>query len=363
MVVADVLEFLELWAPREIAWDRDNIGLQVGSLKKKVQNILVTLDVSEEVVNEAKRKNVDLIISHHPLIFHHLRCINGDEGIGRLIEVLIKNNIALCTTHTNLDSAHSGVSFELANRLDLQNIDFLSKNFRVQKKIVVFVPLEYSNKVMEAMASAGAGKIGDYELCSFSTEGSGTFIASKNSSPFIGKVGRLERVSEVRLEMILPSWKLNNVIQAMRMAHPYEEIAFDVYNLDNVSNEYGMGALGDLNRGMVLKKFLMKIKRDLKTPLLRFSGNLKKIIRRVAVCGGSGSDLLSTAIQRGADAFITADIKYHTFLQCDHRIALVDAGHYETEQPIVKKIVHYLRKRKAVRVFSSRSMANPVQYY
>lgn len=368
MIVRDVQDILESWAPKEIAWERDNIGLQVGSMNRRVRKILVALDATDEVLQEAREKNIDLIVSHHPLLFHPVRSVTPEDRVGRLVQRLAQSGIALYSAHTNLDFTRGGVSFALADRLGLHDLDFLQKDQSVLKKIVTFVPPAHAEAVAAAMASAGAGTIGNYESCSFRVEGTGTFKAAAGARPFIGGTGSLEKVDEVRLEMILPRWRLNDVVGAMRRAHPYEEVAYDVYDLGNTGDSYGSGVIGELRKPMPLSKFLAHVQRTLRVPGVRYAGRLRHSIRRVAACGGSGSGYLQAAIQRGADAFVTSDVSYHAFQDCDDRLALIDAGHYETERPVIPRIVEYLktqlgRRRERVKVFPSSRMKNSVQYY
>src|SRR5713226_8050714 len=229
MLVRDVEHILESWAPKEVAWERDNVGLQVGSHDKRVRKILVALDASEEIVLEAKKKNVDLVVTHHPLLFRPPKSITPSDRIGNIVLNLIQNDIALYSAHTNLDFAAGGVSFALAEQLGLKNITFLVNGQNYLRKIAVFVPTAYIEKVTEALSSAGAGVIGKYDHCSFRTEGTGTFRGGEDAKPFLGKIGNLEQVPEVRLEMIVPRWKVPEVVESMRSAHPYEEIAYDIY--------------------------------------------------------------------------------------------------------------------------------------
>ncbi len=365
MIVRDIQALLESWAPKDIAWERDNIGLLIGAPENRANRILVALDVTDEVVEEALAKKIDLIISHHPLLFHPLKAVRSDRRTGRITTALIRHNIALYAAHTNLDFTQAGVSFALAERLKLHEVDFLSKEQEIYKKIVVFVPDEYIDKVTHAMAQAGAGVIGKYEQCSFRSRGTGTYTPTGDAKPFVGKPGGAETVSESRLEMILPKWKLEDVVKAMKMSHPYEEVAYDIYDLGNASNSYGAGAIGELNREMSTKAFLEQLTSLLDAGAIRYTENRNRKIKRVAVCGGSGSSLLDTAMHAGADAFVTADVSYHTFQEAEGRIALMDAGHYETEQPIVHKIVAYLKtycKINATVAASARSR-NPVHYH
>lgn len=368
MLVRDVQHILESWAPREIAWERDNVGLQIGDYNKRVHKILIALDVNDEVVLEATKKKVDLVITHHPLFFRPLKSITSGDRVSEIALRLIQNDIALYAAHTNLDFTRGGVSFALAEKLGLKNVTFLAHVPDHLRKIAVFVPVEYVDKVTEAMASAGAGIIGNYDHCSFRAEGSGTFRGKEGTKPFLGEVGKFEKVSEVRVEMIAPKWKVSDIIRAMRAAHPYEEVAYDVYLLDNESANYGMGAVGNLPHEMALKKFLQTIKDQLGIPSLRYVGNFQQPIKSVAVCGGSGSDLMDVAIRRNADAFVTADVKYHAFEAARGNIALIDAGHFETEQPSLDRLVDKLRhhialSKENVQVLKTSVSTNPIHYY
>jgi len=368
MTIRDVQNIMESWAPEETAWEHDNTGLQIGSADQRIKNILVALDISEKVLEEAKRKKIDLVISHHPLLFHPLKRINLDDRIGRLVNTSINNGIAVYSAHTNLDFTTNGVSFALAQRLGLNNIDFLLKNKRIQKKIIVFVPHDHVVNVIEAMANAGAGCIGNYDSCSFSSEGNGTFKPGEKANPYVGKIGRMEHVREIRLEMVAPSWKVDKVITALKEAHPYEEVVFDIYDLANVSCEFGEGAIGEFTRSIDTKKFLGLVAHKLNLPAIRFGSNQKRWIKRVAVCGGSGSDLLTVAIKQSADAFITSDISYHRFAETNDKIVIIDAGHFETESPVIRNVVHHLkqemkRQKYKARVFESRVLKNHIQYF
>ncbi|MGA2623937.1 MAG: Nif3-like dinuclear metal center hexameric protein [Bacteroidota bacterium] len=368
MVIREIQQILESWAPEEIAWEQDNVGLQIGSPDRRVRAILVALDVTRDVVNEARRKKIDLLISHHPLFLRPLRSVRDDDRTGHLVIELARHDIALYSAHTNLDFVRTGVSAALAERLGLVNLRVLSRQSNLYKKVAVFVPVQHAEKVMRAMAGAGAGHIGNYEACSFQTEGRGTFRGMKGATPYVGKRGVLERVPEIRLEMLVPVWNLSGVLAAMRTVHPYEEVAYDVYNLANASQDYGAGIIGDVRPAVTLRMFLRRIRRTLHVPALRYTGNLQRKVKRVAVCGGSGSDLMPRALQEGADAFVTADMRYHTFGEAEGAIALIDAGHFETEVPVVRRVADYLKneiaqRNQTVHVFVSQQSRNPVQYY
>jgi dinuclear metal center YbgI/SA1388 family protein len=359
---------IESWAPPAIAWERDNVGLLVGSPDAKVGKILVCLDATQAVVREAVSARAGLIVSHHPLIFKPLSRVDPCTRTGGIVGSLLRAGIGLYAAHTNYDFTAGGVSHTLAGRLGLREVSPLAPLEDTRVKIAVFVPSTHAGGVMQAMASAGAGTIGKYESCSFTTEGTGSFLPGPGSNPVHGSRGKFERVSETRLEMECPSWLAGPVVRAMKAAHPYDEVAFDVYPLKNADRDAGMGAIGDLPRGMELRAFLRSVKTRLGSRALRFSGPRRRRIRKVAVCGGSGSDLLGDAVRAGADAFVTADVRYHAFQEFEDRIVLVDAGHYETEHPAVGVMARYLRtrprvKKERVAVIESRSGGNPVNYF
>jgi dinuclear metal center YbgI/SA1388 family protein len=367
MKVRDIQSVIEGWAPREIAWERDNVGLQVGDLAADVAGVLVALDVTERIIAETRQKKANLLISHHPLLFKPIRSVTPHSWTGKCILALVQGGINLYSAHTNLDFTRGGTSFALAQALDLHDVDFLYKSYQLQKKIVTFVPADHVQKVADAMADAGAGRIGNYDRCSFRTPGTGTFQGNAASSPTVGKRGKLESIEEVRLEMIATQWQLPSIVRAMKGAHPYEEVAYDVYAVENKSTDYGMGIIGELERPVKLKPFLSRVKRALGASGLRCTGDPDKRIRRVAACGGSGSDLTEEAIAQHADVFITADVKYHSFHDAGDRIALIDAGHYETEHPVIQSVVNKLKQDlqhagEQIPVHAAQTSTNPVHY-
>jgi len=367
VTVNDVLGLLTAWAPKEVAWERDNVGLQVGDGNAEVFRICVCLDVTEAVVAEAARKKADLIISHHPLLFRPPKAVTRGDEIGRCVQALLKHNISLVSAHTNLDFTRNGTSFAIANALNLRNVGFLHTPYQVQKKIVTFVPESHLDRVRNAMAEAGAGVIGNYDHCSFGMQGTGSFRGNAQARPVIGTKERLEFVTEVRLEMIAEQWNVPRIIAALKAAHPYEEVAYDIYPLDNTHSNYGMGIIGELARPVPLERFLRLVKARLGTGALRYCVGPQKTVQRVAACGGSGAELTDSAIAQHADAFITADVKYHDFHHAKGRIVLIDAGHFETEHPVVQTVVEYLRQELKnhngrVAVFASQTPTNPVSY-
>lgn len=331
----DIFEFIESWAPKGIAWEKDNPGLQVGLPNQKTKGVILTLDVTKEALDLAKQAKCNLIISHHPLIFSPIKSLNYFHSKNELIYFAIQNDIAIYSAHTNLDFAKNGVSFALAKKLGLEKISFLENAPQTQYKLVTFVPEQYVSNLINKLSEAGAGVIGDYTHCSYKLNGKGTFFGSENTNPQIGQKGRLEEVDEVRLEMIFEKWKLNKVINTLLENHPYEEPAYDIYPLMNRNVNYGFGAKGVLKEKMRLSDFVNVVKKNLKAPIIKFTDGNKKFVEKIAVCGGSGSDLIQTAINEGCDAFVTADIKYHSFLDYGYSIAIIDAGHFYTEAPIL----------------------------
>jgi dinuclear metal center YbgI/SA1388 family protein len=369
MVVKDIIEYFENWAPLGAAWENDNIGLQVGLSDRKVKNIFICLELNEQALDQALSKKCNFIFTHHPLIFEPISKIVPEKNTkAMLIERLLKNNIALYSAHTNFDFTKGGVSFELAKKLKLQDVEFLENQKNNQFKLVVFIPDKHLDKVSEAIFDAGGGVIGEYTNCSYKLYGEGTFKGSSASSPAIGKKENLEKVEEVRLEVIINNWNLNKVIKALIKAHPYEEPAYDIYPLKNKNVNYGFGAIGFLKNAMSTQKFLSHVCSSLKTKTVRHCKSSKNQIRKVAVCGGSGSRLLNSAISQNADAFITADIKYHDFQDAEDKILFVDAGHYETEIPaldIVKRRLEKLvtEKKESIKVYNYSRSTNPVRIF
>ena len=365
---SDIIKYLEDWAPKGIAWEKDNPGLQIGSVECEVKNVFLCLELTEEALNEAVNKKCNLIITHHPLIFHPIKALNfTKDKNSQIIEKIIKNDIVVYSAHTNLDFTKDGVSFQLAKILGLNNIRFIKNQDSNQFKLVVFVPENALENLSRALFDAGAGIIGEYKKCSFRLEGKGTFEGSVKTNPSVGSALKYEEVNEIRLEMIVASWKLKNVIASLLKNHPYEEPAYDIYPLSNENVNYGMGAAGELKNEMSPNTFLRYFKDKLNSNFRYCNGDGNKI-KKVAVCGGSGSELLPVAISEGADAFITADIKYHTFHDAEGKILLIDAGHYETEifslKAIKEKLEEFLADNKSkVRIEIYKGTTNPVHYY
>lgn len=368
MICKEITKYIEEWAPKETARQKDNVGLQIGSVDRKLKNILLCLELTNEVIDDAIKKGCNLIISHHPLLFNPLRKIDlQNDKNSKLIERLIKNDITLYSAHTNLDYAKDGVSFELAKVLKLRNIEFLSPLKANKFKLVVFVPAEFTEKVAEAIFNAGGGEIGEYSKCSFRTNGTGTFRGSQKTNPAVGKKNQDEMVEEIKLEIIIDSWRVKKVLSALFQAHPYEEVAYDIYPVENSGN-FGDGAIGDLERFYTRSEFLKLVAGCLRIKNFRYAGSANNKIKKVAVCGGAGIDLMNDAINAKADAFITADIKYHSFHDAVDKILLIDAGHYETEihslNELKRRLLHYTEiKNSNLKIFKYHGSTNPIIFY
>lgn len=345
MTVKDVLSCLAEVAPLSWQESYDNAGLQVGDESRTVSKALVTLDVTENVVEEALAKSCNLIISHHPLIFKGLKRLISKTPVERTVQKAIRNDIAIISMHTNLDNSLSGVNRRLAEKLGLTNLQILQPLRGRLLKMAVFCPKAAAESVREAMSQAGAGCIGNYDACSFCAEGQGSFRAGEKTHPYRGEVGKLHYEDEVRVETIVPDHLLDRVVSSMLKVHPYEEVAYDVYPLQNESPLAGSGMIGELDMEMSESDFLTRVCEVLGTPCLRHSALTGRTIRQVAVCGGAGSFLLPVAKASGADAFLSADMKYHEFFEPDGRILMVDAGHFETEQFTKELIKEIIRKK------------------
>lgn len=334
---------LEKMAPLSLAEAWDNVGLLVGSPENPVKTALLTLDVTAPVIEEAVILGAELIITHHPFPFHAMKAVRTDTHGGAMLSLLLKNNISVYAAHTNLDAATGGVNDALAEALGLVETAPLKPAGRALVKIVTYVPEGHEEKVWQAMSAAGAGHIGNYSQCGFRVRGTGTFLPGEGTHPFSGRQGNLSSVSEVRLETVAPSSLSAKVIEAMIAAHPYEEAAYDVYPLQNELIVGGLGRVGDLSAPVSLKELAAQIKSSLQLDHLRVVGPLTARISRVAVCGGSGMDLSELARHAGAQVLITADIRYHEAQNAlAQGLCVIDAGHFGTEYPILKKLQTYL---------------------
>jgi len=332
MTIKNIIQVIEKNAPRKLAEEWDNVGLLIGDEDTTVKDVLIALELTEAVMQEAIDGNFNLIITHHPLIFSGIKKINSQDPTGRIIQQAIANHIAVYAAHTNLDNAPEGVNQMLARKIGIKEVTVLSPQSHQLSKLVTFVPIEHAQKVREAIFSAGAGCIGNYDCCSFSVEGEGTFRANNHAHPFVGEIGKCHTEKERRIETVFPSYLSRQVVAALVAAHPYEEPAYDLYQLENMNVKTGSGIIGILPEPMNEKDFLLKLKQILNIPVLRHCGFTGRTVKKVALCGGAGSFLIRSALEQKADVFITADVKYHDFFIPDKKMLLVDAGHYETEQ-------------------------------
>lgn len=336
--VKDIMEVMESIAPKKLAESWDKPGLAVGNPDREVKRILVALDVIEPVIEEAKRLKADMILTHHPmLLFRKIESITADNPLGKRIFALIENGIAAYSAHTNLDVAAGGTNDVLAELIGLENVEILEETWAEElKKIVVYVPLGHETAVRDAMCAAGAGHIGAYSHCTFAAKGMGTFLPSEGTNPFIGQPGKLEQAEEIRLETIVPAEKINAVIKAMLSAHPYEEAAYDIYPVEQKGKKEGIGRIGDLPRALSFREFAEILRQKLHLDHIRLVGDGEKMIHRVGLCTGSGVEFVSLAKEKGAEAYLTADIKYHEAQKAmEMDMAVADVTHYESEVLIV----------------------------
>lgn len=326
----DIFKAMESWAPKHLAYDWDNVGLQIGSFHKPVKKVMVTLDVLEATVDEAIENKVDLIIAHHPLLFKPMKQVNVDTAKGRIIQKLLQHEISVYAAHTNLDAANSGVNDMLCDLLAVQDTKVLEQN-HIEKlvKLAVFVPETHAEQVRDAMSGKGAGHIGDYSHCTFQSPGQGTFKPLEGTDPYIGSKGEMTFVDEVKIETILPASKLSSVLETMIAAHPYEEAAYDIYPVENSGTAYGIGRIGTLDQKLTLEALCERVKTALNVPGVRLTGDLDKEVSKVAVLGGSGEKYINKAKQMGADVYITGDMTFHTAQDAQIMgLSVIDPGHH-----------------------------------
>ncbi|WP_128896037.1 Nif3-like dinuclear metal center hexameric protein [Longirhabdus pacifica] len=343
---ATIAQWIEQFAPKSLAVPNDPIGLQIGSFQKEVKKVLVTLDVTEKVVDEAIAMGVNFIFAHHAVMFRPMKHIQTDTPSGSLVEKCMKHDIAIYIAHTNLDIANGGINDMLADALSLQHVGILHTTFTESiYKLAVFVPEENKEEVFNAVCHAGAGSIGDYSHCTFQSAGLGTFSPLAGSQPYIGKQGKLETVSEVKLETVVPESKLKKVLHAMKKAHPYEEVAYDLYVLNVEGKAYGLGRVGKLEQPLKLADFVQMVKQQFDVPMLRVVGNMEQQVQKIGVLGGSGAKYMSDAIFKGCDAYITGDIDFHTAQDAlAAGLILIDPGHH-IEKIMIQQMAAYLEER------------------
>ncbi len=362
--IREVTAFLEEIAPLGYQESYDNAGLITGNPEAEVSGILVSLDAIEGVIDEAIARNCNLIIAHHPIVFKGLKSLTGKNYVERTLIKVIKNDIAIYAIHTNLDHVSQGVNRKICEKIGLEQLQILAPKSGTLAKLVTFVPVADTDKVVNALSDAGAGSIGNYSKCSFQISGTGTFEPNEQANPHIGQANQLERVEEKRVEMIFPKPLTGRVLKALQNAHPYESVAYDLYNLENENPEVGAGMIGELPAAMKEEDFLRHLKESMSVNMIRHTRLLGKPLKKVAVCGGAGSFLLDAALRQKADVFVTADYKYHEFFDADGRLIIADIGHYESEVH-TKELLGDLLSKKFITfaVHLAKTVTNPVFYF
>lgn len=365
MQIAAIIAHLESIAPPSYQESYDNAGLLTGSGDWECSGILTTLDTTEAVVREAIARGCNLVVAHHPIIFSGLKKINGKNYVERAVITAIKHDIALYAIHTNLDNVLAGgVNGRMAAQLGLINGKPLLSKETILQKLYCFVPVAHLEPVRNAIFAAGAGQIGGYSECSFSTEGTGTFKGGPDTQPFVGQPGVRHEEKEVRVEMVLPAHLSRRIVTAMKVAHPYEEVAYDLIDLANPHPGVGSGFIGELPEPMEETRFLERIKQVFRTPLIRHTRLTGRPVKKCALCGGAGSFLISNALGASADFYITADVKYHEFFDANDRMVIADIGHFESEQFTIDLLFEVLREKFLnFAVLKSDTKTNPVLYY
>lgn len=364
MIIAEVIDHLEQFAPLATAEDFDNVGLLVGNAQTELTNILITLDTLEEVVQEAIEKNCNLIVSFHPIIFSGLKRFNGNNYVERTVIKAIQNNIAIYAIHTALDNHFEGVNKMICDKLNLENTKILIPAKNKIKKLTTYIPSEQAEELRQKLFAAGAGAIGNYENCSFNLEGTGSFKPNENANPHIGKKGEVHYENETQIGITFPTHLESKVLKILLKHHPYEEVAYEIITLDNANQQQGMGMVGEFAEAMGEEEFLSRIKSTFHSGCIKHSLLLGKPVKKVAVLGGSGSFAIENAKKSGADFFITADLKYHDFFKAEGQLVLADIGHYESEQ-YTKDLLHSFLSKKFSNfaIILANTKTNPIKYY
>lgn len=343
--IQEIISFLETYFPKKLSYDWDNTGLNVGVTNKEIENILICVDLTTDIVEEAIQNNCQMIISHHPLIFQGIKRITNDTVEGRVIIDLLKNNISHYCIHTNADISKYGINNFIAEKLELNDIEGLSYFSKDQYyKLAVYIPLEHVEAVKKAIANEGGGHVGKYSYCFFNTRGEGNFMPLEGTKPYIGDVGKIERVDEVKIETIVSQDKLNRVIKAMLKSHPYEEVAYDIYKLENdISSQY-LGLIG--KREIDADSLVTEVKRIFNCAYVK-GMILKENFKKIAICSGSGKELVKDAYYKGADVFISGDITHHSMILArELNLSIIDIGHFWSEKLFIDLIYELLLKHK-----------------
>ncbi len=363
MKLKEITDHLETYAPLAYQESYDNSGLICGDDAMDITAALICLDSTEAVIDEAITKGCNLVIAHHPIVFSGLKKFNGKNYVERVIIKAIKNNIAIYAAHTNVDNVYNGVNAKIAEKLGLIKGTILAPQNNLLKKLITFCPEGKAEEVHKALFAAGAGHIGNYDQCSFNSHGTGTFRAGEGSHPYVGEQGKQHREKETKIEIIYTLHSESRVIKALIKAHPYEEPAYDLISLTNTNDRVGAGIIGELPTEVDEMSFLKQLKQSMKTDCIRYTALRDKNVKKVAVCGGSGSFLLNNAIQSGADIFVTSDFKYHQFFDAENRIVIADIGHYESEQFTTELFYDILKKKfNTFALHLSKINTNPINY-
>tara|TARA_B110000208_G_scaffold25115_2_gene32378 strand:- start:6380 stop:7474 length:1095 start_codon:yes stop_codon:yes gene_type:complete len=363
MKIREITRYIEELAPLNYAEDFDNVGLLVGSYNTEVSGVLVTLDTLEETIDEAIAKQCNLIVSFHPIIFAGLKKINGSSYVERVVLKAIKNDISIYATHTALDNSKNGVSAKMCEVLGLTNTKILIPKKGIIKKITTVVPSVNADSLRNSLFEAGGGAVGNYEHSSFSTIGESTFKGTENSNPVVGLKEVLHVDNETKISVIFERKNEVKILKCLQAEHPYEEVPYEIVTLENVHQDIGMGMLGEFTKPMEEKDFLRYLKKTMQTACIRHSELLHKKIKKVAVLGGAGSFAISDAKRAGADAYVSADFKYHEFFKAEKDILLADIGHYESEQFTKNLLVDYLTKKFSnFAIVLSQKSTNPIYY-
>jgi dinuclear metal center YbgI/SA1388 family protein len=364
MKIKEIIGALEIFAAPELQEDYDNAGLITGDPAMDCTGALCCLDVTADVLAEARTKNCNLVIAHHPIIFRGLKRLNGKNYVEKVIIEAIRGNIAIYACHTNLDNVLLGVNQKMAEKLGLINAKILAPKKKMLRRLITFAPVDQAEKVREAVFAAGAGHIGKYAECSFNSLGTGTFKAEEGADPYVGEIGKQHREEETKIEIVYPFYLEQQVVDALVASHPYEEVAYDIFTMENVHFGIGAGIIGELERPLPESDFLVAIKKAFQLKVLKHTALRGKEVKTVAICGGSGAFIIPKAVGMGADFYISADIKYHEFFDAEGRTVVTDIGHYESEQYTID-LLHDLVAKKfpTFAVLKTTVNTNPVSYF
>ncbi len=364
MNIKALCDFLESYAPLAYQEDYDNSGLIIGRSETELKKGIVCLDCTEAVVDEAITTGANIIIAHHPIVFGGLKRFTGKSYVERVVMKAIQHDIAIYAIHTNLDNVKLGVNNEIANRIGLQKRQILAPKEGEIRKLTCYCPNEHVGVLRDALFAAGAGQIGNYSECSFTSTGEGTFKPGHRSNAYIGEKGIRHYEPETCIEVIFPQHLQSEIVQNMINHHPYEEVAYQISRIENPNQEVGSGMIGMWEQSGNLEDFLAHCKKQFKTGVIKHTADLGKKIEKVAICGGSGSFLTKVAIAQGADVLFTSDFKYHQFFDAEAKIVLIDVGHYESEQFTMDLLLEIIQNKFPTFALSlTKINTNPVFYY